>query len=199
MDKRLLESIKVQLFVILLITISFICMWFFINSFEDVQIYIVYLFKTVFSVFYLIAVGILFRRIFKIWRARKVKPIKCIVRDFIKVVHVDKMDSVFLILEGYDDYKLYFTYRDHEFPLFTFSGGVKRIRKDGSEVKIGDIVYIYIVKNLEEKIEFDCDKNVIYLDKIKYSFNHENDDYDIQIMKDLNCFEGIIDIEIRPE
>ena len=66
-------------------------------------------------------------------------------------------------------------------------------------MKIGDIVYIYIVKNLEEKIEFDCDKNVIYLDKIKYSFNHENDDYDIQIMKDLNCFEGIIDIEIRPE
>ena len=98
MDKRLLESIKVQLFVILLITISFICMWFFINSFEDVQIYIVYLFKSVFSVFYLIAVGILFRRIFKIWRARKVKPIKCIVRDLIisYILSIEIMNFLYL-------------------------------------------------------------------------------------------------------
>ena len=126
---------------------------------------------------------------------------KCIVRDFVTITHRDhdSLDSIYPILEGYNDYKLYFTYGDHLFPLFTVSNGINICRKDGSEVKIGDVVYIYIVKPLDYRIEIDYYKNIFYLDHLSHKFNHKNNAYDIQVMKELNCFEGIIDYEIRPE
>lgn len=204
MDKRILEAIRVQLFLVILITVSFIvAIWFGYSVFndvnDDVSMIFAYVFFSFFLIFYLVSVFILLKRIFKIRKAKNVQPIKCIVRDFVTIAHHDKLDDIYPILEGYNDYKLYFTYGDHEFPLFTTSNGINIHRKDGSEVKIGDVVYIYIVKPLDYRIEIDYYKNVFYLDHLCHKFNHKNNTYDIQIMKELNCFEGIIDYEIRPE
>lgn len=133
-------------------------------------------------------------------------PIECEIVDFL------------LISDGYDDtnqkeYRLYpivkvnnelfFTYGNHCICGYNQKYGkinniythIVIFRKDKSEVKIGDKAYLYIKEKIDINVEINVDKNLFKLNKQIEHFNNFNKNHDINIIKNLNFFEGIIDIE----
>lgn len=71
----------------------------------------------------------------------------------------------------------------------------KIIRSDGTEVSIGDICYVYISKKLNTNIELNTEKNIVYINNEKINFINENDNYNISVFNNIECFEGLVDFE----
>ena len=67
-------------------------------------------------------------------------------------------------------------------------------RKDNTKVQVGDTAYLYIKKEFDIKVIIETNNNY-KLTKQKEHFENRNPKYDINILNELNFFEGIIDIE----
>lgn len=135
-------------------------------------------------------------------------PIECIIEDFIVLSYgYSPRDSDGFMHRKYRVYpvvkinnELFFTYGNyciahHTQKLNSRHTDIGIFRKDMSEVKIGDKAYLYIKNKIDVNVEIDVDKNKFELNKQIEHFNNFNKNYDINIIKNLNFFEGIIDIE----
>ncbi len=136
-------------------------------------------------------------------------PVECVIEDLIVVSYgyteqfgyKTKDYRIYPVVKMGNDF--YFTYGDysicHYQQGYTLSNhtftNVGIFRKDHSEVKIGDKAYLYIKKKIDISVSIDIDKNMYKLNKQQEYFNNVNKNYDIRIMKNLNFFEGLIDIE----
>lgn len=136
-------------------------------------------------------------------------PIECTIEDLV-LVSYGYSDSGGISRKDYRLYpvvkannELYFTYGNYCISHYnqTYSRmndsyiDICIHRKDWSKVNIGDTAYLYIKKNLDIKVDIDVEKNQYKLNKQVEYFNNFNKIYDINLMKNLNYFEGIIDIE----
>lgn len=139
-----------------------------------------------------------------------INPIECIIEDLILVSYGYSQDS-----QGFSkkDYRLYPIVKVNNELFFTYGNycishynqrytrinntytNIEIFRKDNSKVKIGDKAYLYIKKKIDVSVDVDVDKNEFRLNKQIEHFNNLNKNYDINIIKELNFFEGIIDIE----
>ena len=137
-------------------------------------------------------------------------PIECIIEDFVLVSYGYTEDSQGISSKNYRLYpivkannQLFFTYDDYCICHYNQSytrvnniyTNIAIFRKDKSKVNIGDKAYLYIKKQIDVNVEIDVEKNTFRLNKQIEHFNNFNKNYDINIMKNLKFFEGIIDIE----
>jgi CRISPR-associated protein Cst1 len=126
------------------------------------------------------------------------EPIRGVIEDFIMYPygyddshgdyrHIDYRISP--LVRNIEDNKLYFTYSDYSLSYYTSiqtrmnkNVPLKTIfRGDGSEVKIGDLAFIYIKRKLDINVEIDEKNNSVKLDKLEMKFLHENDNYNIDV------------------
>lgn len=68
-------------------------------------------------------------------------------------------------------------------------------RKDGSPVKVGDTVYLYIKKQITPTLKIIPEDRKVILKGDKYSFSHINEKYGIDIMNNIVYYEGAVEIE----
>lgn len=133
-----------------------------------------------------------------------VKPIKCIIEDFVYIAYSDdgkRNYDVYPIVKNLDDNKLYFSFGHYLYKHYNtiFYGMGSHVvnkqiyRKDASIVKIGDVAYLYKRKDVDINVRINKDKNRVYLNRKKIYFI--SDKHDIEIFNNLKFFEGILDIE----
>lgn len=145
--------------------------------------------------------------VFQIYKRKKlinVIPVKCVVEDFVVSYYTKEKIDVYPIVKDANN-NLYFPY--HEISNYTtiytrvnYDYNFKIIRKDKSELKIGDTVYLYKDKDLDVKIKINKEKNRVKIYKNKISnllikYNHQNKNYDIDIFNKMIYYEGAIEIE----
>lgn len=139
-----------------------------------------------------------------------VKPIECKIEDFILISYGYSEDARGFRRKDYRLYpvvnvnnELFFTYGDYSISYYNAKHtrlnniytNYEIFRKDHSNVEIGDTAYLYTKKKIDIKVEIDVENNKFKLNKQKETFNNVNKKYDINVLKKLNFFEGIIDIE----
>lgn len=217
-NKNILKIIKTKLIAFLILFISQIITLllfnllfneFFNEFFEEINIRAIIL---LISLILFLIVDIVFYKM-HISRAKyflNTPPIECIIEDFVLVSYGYTEDSQGFRRKNYRVYpivkannQLFFTYDDYCISHYTQSyirinntyTDIAIFRKDKSKVNIGDRAYLYIKKKIEVNVDIDIDKNTFKLNKQIEHFNNFNKNYDINIMKNLNFFEGIIDIE----
>lgn len=213
-NKNILNIIKTKLIAFLIIFISQIIALLLLNVlfsefFEEINIRAIIL---LILLILFIIVDIVFYKM-HISRAKyflNTTPIECIIEDFVLVSYGYTEDSQGFRRKDYRLYpivkannQLFFTYDDYCISHYTQTytrinntyTDIAIFRKDKSKVNIGDRAYLYIKKKIEVNVDIDVDKNRFKLNKQIEHFNNFNKNYDINIMKNLNFFEGIIDIE----
>jgi len=213
-NTNILNIIKTKIIALLIIFMSQIVGLLFLNVllsefFEEINIKILIL---AFSVIIFVIIDIVFYKM-HISRAKyflKITPTECIIEDFILVSYGYSEDSGGFRRKDYKLYpivkannELFFTYGDYCVSHYNQSyirinntyTDIAIFRKDKSKVNIGDKAYLYIKKKIEVNVEVDVDKNTFKLNKKIGYFNNFNNNYDINIIRNLNFFEGIIDIE----
>ena len=213
-NKNILNIIKTKLIAFLIIFISQIIALLlltvlFSKFFEEINIRAIIL---LIPLILFIIVDIVFYKM-HISRAKyflNTPPIECIIEDFVLVSYGYTEDSQGFRRRDYRLYpivkannQLFFTYDDYCISHYTQTyirinntyTDIAIFRKDKSKVNIGDRAYLYIKKKIEVNVDLDLDKNTFKLNKQIEHFNNFNKNYDINIMKNLSFFEGIIDIE----
>ena len=213
-NKNILNIIKTKLIAFLIIFISQIIALLLLNVlfsefFEEINIRAIIL---LIPLILIIIVDIVFYKM-HISRAKyflNTPPIECIIEDFVLVSYGYTEDSQGFRRRDYRLYpivkannQLFFTYDDYCISHYTQTyirinntyTDIAIFRKDKSKVNIGDRAYLYIKKKIEVNVDIDLDKNTFKLNKQIEHFNNFNKNYDINIMKNLSFFEGIIDIE----
>lgn len=137
----------------------------------------------------------------------KKEPIHGIIEDFILYPYNKTNNRINYkispIIRNLKDNQLYFTYKNYDLSYYTtietkINNSIINktiLRKDGSNVKIGDTVSIYIKEKININIETDKENNIIRLNNFKMKFLHENKNYDISIFNKLNYFNGIVEVE----
>lgn len=213
-NKNILNIIKTKLIALLIIFTSQIITLlllnvFFSKLFEEINIRTIILLIS--SILFVI-VDIVFYKM-HISRAKyflNTTPIECIIEDFVLVSYGYTEDSQGISSKNYRLYpivkannQLFFTYDDYCICHYNQSytrvnniyTNIAIFRKDKSKVNIGDKAYLYIKKQIDVNVEIDVEKNTFRLNKQIEHFNNFNKNYDINIMKNLKFFEGIIDIE----
>ncbi len=206
MNKNILNIIKTKTTVLFIFLSYQIIVLFFINimlsKFSEK------IFMLSFAAIICVIIDVVFYKM-HISRAKyllNVSPIECLIEDFL------------LVSYGYDnnhrkDYRLYpivkannelfFTYGDYCICHYNQSysklnnvyTNIAIFRDDKTKVSIGDKAYLYIKNKIDVSVNIDIDKNTFKLNKQVEHFNNFNKNYDINIIRDLNFFEGIIDIE----
>ena len=176
-------------------------------AFED---NIAFLIKSISNGFILIILIVqnvlLIRRMAKTKEMMNIVPIHGIIEDFIITsysIEADTKYNVYFLVKNLKDGKLYFTYGDYSLSYYDFTygkngdvlSGINVFRKDGSTVKIGDIVYLYVKNYVNVNVEIDSFKNILKLNNQKIHYQNVNTKYDISIFKSLTYFEGIVEIE----
>lgn len=135
-----------------------------------------------------------------------IKPIKCEIVDFIyyeKGSYDSRSYKINMIVKDLKTNKLYFSYSNHFIAWWTSVYTALNnhtmshciLRKDKSIVNIKDIVYLYIIKETKPNIEINEQKQYIKLNKEKIPFKHVNENIDINIFKNINYYEGAIEVE----
>lgn len=213
-NKNILNIIKTKLIALLIIFTSQIITLlllnvFFSKLFEEINIRTIILLIS--SILFVI-VDIVFYKM-HISRAKyflNTTPIECIIEDFVLVSYGYTEDSQGISSKNYRLYpivkannQLFFTYDDYCICHYNQSytrvnniyTNIAIFRKDKSKVNIGDKAYLYIKKQIDVNVEIDVEKNTFRLNKQIEHFNNFNKNYDINIMKNLKFFKGIIDIE----
>lgn len=213
-NKNILNIIKTKLIALLIIFTSQIITLlllniFFSKLFEEINIRTIILLIS--SIIFVI-VDIVFYKM-HISRAKyflNTTPIQCIIEDLVLVSYGYNEDSQGVSSKNYRLYpivkandQLFFTYDDYCISHYNQSytrvnntyTNIAMFRKDKSKVNIGDKAYLYIKKQIDVNVEIDVEKNTFRLNKQMEHFNNFNKNYDINIMKNLKFFEGIIDIE----
>lgn len=210
-NKRVLSAINTKKTTLLIFLIFEVLGMFLIigvfNKFQhelkDFPIYFKYIFLIFYIVGFIIVDAWFLKNINKLKDLIDIKPLKCIIEDFIVIGHThdrERRYKIYPVVKSINDNKLYFTYGS-----YCLSGyntiysqmnnsllNMTIIRKDKTKVEIGDVAYLYLRRNLDFNININSDKNMIYLGKTKIYFNHIND---INMFKELHYFEGIIDVE----
>ena len=209
--KDILRNKWIALLIILIIQIISIFIFYFVSNvfFEErnIKIHILLFGLTIciitFAVFYKMHIS-------RVNFLLNVEPIECIIEDFILVSYGYTEGPNGIRRKEYRLYpvvkvnnELFFTYGNY--CISHYNQRYTRInktytdigifRKDKSKVKIGDKAYLYIKKKLDVNVEVDTEKNKYKINKQKEYFQNFNKNYDIEIVKKLNFFEGIIDIE----
>lgn len=213
-NKNILNIIKTKLIALLIIFTSQIIALLFLNVlfsefFKEINIRAIILLITLIL---FVIVDIVFYKM-HISRAKyflNTIPIECIIEDFLLVSYGYNKDSQGFRRKDYRLYpivkannELFFTYDDYCISQYNQSytrinntyTDITIFRKDKSKVNIGDRAYLYIKKKIEVNVDIDVDKNIFKLNKQIEHFNNFNKNYDINIIRNLNFFEGIIDIE----
>lgn len=210
-NKRILSAINTKK-TTLLIFLVFEILWIFLiigvgiklqHELEELPLYFKYIFLIFSIVGFIIVDAWFLKNINKLKDLINIKPLKCIVEDFIVIgyKHDGKRGyKIYPVVKSVEDNKLYFTYGS-----YCLSGyntiysqmnnsllNMAIIRKNKTKVEIGDVAYLYLRRNLDFNIDINSDKNMVYLDKTKIYFNHIND---INMFKEFHYFEGIIDVE----
>lgn len=209
--KDILRNKWIALLIILIMQIISIFIFYFVSNvfFEErnIKMHILLFGLTIciitFAVFYKMHIS-------RVNFLLNVEPIECIIEDFIRVSYgyIDTIGA-----RKKKDYRLYpvvkvknelfFTYGDycisHYNQIYTRMNktvtDIAIFRKDKSKVEIGDKAYLYIKKKIDVNVEVDTEKNKYKINKQKEYFHNFNKNYDIEIVKKLNFFEGLIDIE----
>lgn len=213
-NKNILNIIKTKLVAFLIIFTSQIITLLLLNVlfsvfFEEINIRAIIL--VIPSILFLITDIVFFKM--HINRAKYFldkTPIECIIEDFVLVSYGYTENSQGFKRKDYRLYpivkannQLFFTYDDYCISHYKQSyirinntyTNIEIFRKDNSKVNIGDKAYLYIKKKIDVNVDIDVEKNTFRLNKQIEHFNNFNKNYDINIMRNLNFFEGIIDIE----
>lgn len=156
-------------------------------------------------------------RFFKVLSLKDSVPIQCVVEDIIilkkSVRHRHAGSSIRGHKTMYNispllktpDNKLLFTYNPYDLSVYytLYATSEKSpynaniFRNDGSAVKIGETVNVFVKKIKEPKVYINTEKN-----EVKFSFNrkcrYQNvcDCYDINVFRDVQFFEGFVDVEV---
>ncbi len=209
-NKNILNIIKTKIIAFFIIFMLQIVQLLFLNFLlgelsEEINIKILIF---AFSAIIFVIVDIVFYKM-HISRAKyflNTTPIECIIEDFILVSygHTEngrKNYKLYPIVKANNE--LFFTYGNycisHYNQMYTRINNtytdIAIFREDKSKVNIGDKAYLYIKNKIEVSVDIDVDKNKFKLNKRIEHFHNFNKNYDITIIRNLNFFEGIIDIE----
>lgn len=155
-----------------------------------------------FFLYLLIDILIYFFQIHKRKKLLNVLPIRCILEDFVVSYYSKKKFDVYPIVKDSNN-NLYFPYHNVSnyatvYTTVNYKYNFKIIRKDKSELKIGDTVYLYKDKDLDVNVKIEKNTVKIYKNKISnllIKYNHHNDNYDIDVFNKMIYYEGAIEIE----
>ncbi len=170
--------------------------------------------KTILLVFFGIsvivcaAVDIYFwhRYIYGMGKLLNIEPVQCTVENFI-ITYTKKNKSlkywISPVVRNNIDDRLYITlgrlsiswYKD----VYSKSGrslsSIKILRSDGTEVKIGDTVYLYITEIVNPNIVIDRKSNTVFIGKDKMKFSEGSNSVSIDIFDRLTYFKGAVEVD----
>lgn len=170
------------------------------NSLMTVRIIV----SAVLICFYIIIDGNLLKRIKRTKTLIDVTPIECVVEDILLIRSKRKNQiryNAYFLLKSVATNQLLFTYGDYSLSYYNYSvsqmnktlNSVIVFRKDGSQVKIGDIAYAYIKQFVGVDVRIDGEK--LKLNRKKIYLRNINKNYDINIFNNAKFFEGAVEIE----
>jgi len=146
------------------------------------------------------------KRIFRVGCLSGDAPIKCVVEDLVFFSHTDDGErsyKVYPIVKNTETGQLMFTYDNYCLGSYNTRHSsinnamisARIYRKDNSVVKTGDTVHVYVLKPVTVQVQVDEGKNIVKLNRTKFKFLHENENYKADVFNDLHFFEGLIDVE----
>ncbi len=131
-------------------------------------------------------------------------PIKCTVEDIVVISYKrdsNKKYNAYFILKDTVGNRLLFTYGKHSLSYYNYTvsqankrlASVNVFRKNGSTVKLGDTVYAYVKRYVTVNAE--TNNNNLLLNNKKIHYNNINQNYNVDIFKELTFFEGAVEVE----
>lgn len=133
-------------------------------------------------------------------------PIKCRLEDIFFIGYRDdkRMRYVpFLIVRSIEDQRLYLTY--DRYSLLDYTKTINYSDKEniyctlyksnGVPVRLGDMVEMYMLKEVSVPVSIDRYKNTVKLKGRKIYFRHMNDRVDIDVFRNITFFKGAIDLD----
>lgn len=135
------------------------------------------------------------------------KSVKCRVEDVFLIGHKDDKRTryvPYLIVRSMENKKLYFTYDKYSLlnhkAIFNYSGkkdiSCTIYKNDKTALQIGDIVDMYMLKEVNILISADRIKNIVKLKDRNFYFHHMNKQVNVGIFDNITCFKGAIDIDV---
>ncbi len=133
-------------------------------------------------------------------------PIKCRLEDILLVGYKDDKRTryaPFFIVNSIEDQKLYLAYDKYSLLNYstTFNYSDKEnirctvYKSDGSPVRLGDIVDVYVLRTVKIPVSVDRSKNIVRLKHRKIYFRHMNEELDIDVFKHITFFKGTVDLD----
>ena len=133
-------------------------------------------------------------------------PVKCVVEDF--VITGDRVNgsiryNVSLLLKNPETHELLFSYGRHclSHYNYTYSStkqGLEHIniyRKDGSTVKIGDEVYVYIIKFVDVTAVYDEEDETLKLNNKYFGCILTNPNHSGSVFENVRFYKGAVEVD----
>lgn len=147
----------------------------------------------------------LFNRVILLRSSLNKMPIRCRLEDIFLVGYKDNKRTryaPFPIVRSLEDQKLYLAYDKYSLLAFkvTFNySDRKNIRctiykDDGTPVRVGEIVDMYLLKTVDIPLFVDQPKNTVKLKHRKIYFRHINNEFDIDTFRNITFFKGAVDL-----
>ena len=147
----------------------------------------------------------LYNRIIILRRLLNKVPIKCRLEDIFLIGYKDDKRTryaPFPIVRSLEDHRLYLTYGKYSLLAFTATFNYsdrKNIhctiyRSDGTLIRLGEIVDVYLLKTVDIPILIDKPKNIVKLKHRKIYFRHLNDKFSIDNFENITVFKGAVDL-----
>lgn len=195
---------------IFLIAVNFllptVCVNFELN---DTAMFIVRIVINVFMILVsgIIDIGILIN-IVKLRSIESTKGIPCMIEDIIVTSYSqnhDKKYNVHLLVKEKTTGKLYLAFGKYDISYYNYvytQGadtllGIIVARSDGSEVKIGDDVVLYVRRDVNMQVNTASDS--LILNGKRISYQHANTEYTSEIFHKTKFVEGAVDIDTKEQ
>ena len=153
----------------------------------------------IFAIYIAVDMYFLYNRIYLPKQLLDKEPMKCILEDIFLIPYKEdnkKRYSPYPIVRSCDDSKLYLAYGNYSLMNFNakFNYSDRNniyctlYKADGTPVRFGDTVNIYILKKSNIAVSIDETKNTVKLKGKKFNFYHVNDKISIDIFKEIKFF-----------
>lgn len=154
----------------------------------------------------LIDLAIYIGKVRKLNKILHVTPVPGTVEDMIlTMTKGDETNryTVDLVVRNSENGKLYFTYGSNNLSWYhqQFSqtnqvlNSVRIVRKDRTEVGIGDTVLLYIAKIITPSVEVRQDDGNVLIDGKVFPYRNQNSQYDCTLFRELVMYQGAVQVE----
>lgn len=201
---------KMQIYgfaVILLVqSMAFLMLYMLLKEFNAQSLMRNIIILVILAIYFAVDMYFLYDRIYLTKRLMNKEPMRCILEDIFLIPSKEdgkKRYAPYPIVRSIHDNKLYLAYGNYSLMNFTarFNYSDRKniyctlYKLDGRPVVFGEMVDIYVLKNVNVSVDIRESKNTVKLKGRKFYFYHVNDKMSIDVFRKINFFKGIIDLD----